>query len=143
MPLTPAGGFKEVNMSPTDRIIFCLASTSVGCLVPLLSVANKANEQWSVRQELQQTETLSAISEQSALGRARYCLQLNPKTPISNGVTVTYPRSDRLLPAGQIVCDQYGNTALVDGSGRAIDIQTAPSEKLNKILKERYEKRAD
>ncbi len=124
-------------MSPTDRIIFCLATTAVGCTIPLLSMANRANEQWSIRQELQQQQQQSALSAQTALGRAKYCLKLRPQTPITNGATVTYYHSFRLVPAGQTICDQYGNTARVDGSGRAIDIQSAPSEKMNKILKER------
>ncbi|HAA26737.1 MAG TPA: hypothetical protein DCE56_02445 [Cyanobacteria bacterium UBA8553] len=125
-------------MNPTTRIIWSLAATLVCCFVPLLVLIKRANNQWSIREELRQSAQISATSRSTALGRAQYCIILNPKTPLTDGASVVYKiDKKRHLPSGQVVCDQYGNTALLDGSGRASDIQKAPFEEVNKILNKR------
>ncbi len=124
-------------MHPTNRALYCITSTALCCALPFGIVANKANQQWATRQGIEATQQQTAFSAQVAIGRARYCLPLNPATPLTTGVVVKYYGTERTLPPGQTVCDQYGNTAVTGDSGRAVDIQSAPQEQVNQIMKER------
>jgi hypothetical protein len=125
-------------MNLTTRCVVGAAMTTLAGIVPAVTWTADTNHKYQLRRDLQTLQEISEVSAQKALQRARYCLLVNPA--ITNNTPVTYPHQpNRKLPAGQVVCDSYGNTAIVGSNGSVTDIQSAPREQLNTIIQGRKE----
>jgi hypothetical protein len=123
-------------MNLTTRCIAGAIATGLAGIVPAATWTADTNHKYALRKELQTSQEISEVSAQKALQRSRYCLNVNPA--ITDNTPVVYPHEpNRKLPAGSVVCDAYGNTAIVDSQGKATDIQSAPREQLSTIIQGR------
>ena len=125
-------------MNPKYRSLVGAGSTLLFCFPVGFTLITKTQGQWETRSRLEQSSQLTLNEVKVALQRAQVCEQLDPKLPLSNNSYAHYSHSpNRPLPAGKLVCDSDGNTAIIDETGHAVGLKSAPPEQLNKVIETR------